>query len=167
MLTIFALAAAAAAGNSHTPFGFNWLAPRVTAVHNEERTRAGVGPMRWDSALARDAEAYARQLARLGDMRHSSPDVRRGQGENLWMGTRGAFTYDRMVRDWASEKNLFRAGAFPAVSRSGSWHDVGHYTQMIWPQTARVGCGIAQSAQWDFLVCRYTPGGNVMGQRVP
>jgi hypothetical protein len=71
-----------------------------------------------------------------------------------------------MVRDWASEKHYFRPGVFPNVSSSGNWVDVGHYTQIIWRQTTRVGCAVHQ-AQADFLVCRYSPAGNVMGQRVP
>jgi len=82
------------------------------------------------------------------------------------MGTSGAWQPDQMVRDWASEKKFFRAGAFPEVSNSGSWHDVGHYTQIIWPQTTSFGCAMRTAKGWDYLVCRYSPAGNVMGQIV-
>lgn len=64
-------------------------------------------------------------------------------------------------------EEFFRAGIFPNNSGTRSWSDVGHYTQIIWPGTTHVGCGISSNRGNDFLVCRYSPPGNVMGQRVP
>ncbi len=72
-----------------------------------------------------------------------------------------------MVADWASEKSMFRPGIFPNVSQTGRWSDVGHYTQIIWPGTTRVGCALQTSSASDYLICRYSPPGNVDGQRVP
>ena len=46
---------------------------------------------------------------------------------------------------------------------TGNWEDVGHYTQMIWRGTRRVGCALGEGAQYDYLVCRYYPAGNVYG----
>ena len=135
--------------------------------HNVERAAAGVPPLAWDVLLASDAAAYARQLAALGTMRHSPRQSRPGQGENLWMGTRGAFAPQTMIRNWASEKRMFRPGIFPNVSTTGDWSAVGHYTQIIWPTTTRLGCGQASNGRADFLVCRYAPAGNIDGRRVP
>lgn len=140
---------------------------KVVAMHNQIRGAEGVGPVTWDQSLAAAADAYARQLAITGRWGHSAGESRPGQGENLWMGTHGAFTVDQMVGAWASERSMFRRGAFPRVSRTGNWEDVGHYTQMIWPGSTRVGCAIRSSNRSDFLVCRYSPGGNVMGSAVP
>ena len=83
------------------------------------------------------------------------------------MGTRDAYELEEMAQGWAAEKSLFRPGFFPNVSRSGQWSDVSHYTQMIWKGTTRIGCAVHKSRRWDFLVCRYSPPGNVVGQRVP
>ena len=83
------------------------------------------------------------------------------------MGTRGAFTPEQMIASWAEERRMFRPGIFPAVSSTGNWLDVSHYTTMIWPTTTRVGCALYSSASWDFLICRYSPPGNIDGQRVP
>jgi hypothetical protein len=140
---------------------------RVVAIHNQVRNAEGVGPLMWDRSLAAAADAYALQLATGGSWGHSPNSMRDGQGENLWMGTRGAFSVDQMIGAWASERSMFRRGAFPQVSRTGNWHDVGHYTQMIWPRSTRVGCAIRSSSRNDYLVCRYSPGGNVMGFAVP
>jgi hypothetical protein len=135
--------------------------------HNSERRRLGLAPLAWDPALADGARLYANELARLNLLRHSPKVGRRGIGENLWMGTRGYFRPAAMVGSWASERAMFRPALFPAVSTTGNWADVGHYTQMIWPGTKRVGCAIAKSVQSDILVCRYWPSGNVTGQPVP
>ena len=86
------------------------------------------------------------------------------QGENLWMGTRGAFTYAEMLQDWIAERRHFRPGRFPAVSRTGRPADVAHYTQMIWSRTTRVGCALAANRRNEYLVCRYSPAGNYLGQ---
>jgi hypothetical protein len=122
--------------------------------------------MSWDPDLANAAGEYAAELAATNKWGHSSPERRPGQGENLWMGTRSAFTPEEMVDEWLRERQIFRGGTFPEVSTSGSWHDVGHYTQIIWSDTMRVGCAVRSSAAYDYLVCRYSAPGNVMGERV-
>ncbi|HYD36796.1 MAG TPA: CAP domain-containing protein [Allosphingosinicella sp.] len=143
------------------------LGPRLVALHNRERSAAGAAPLAWHGTLAAAAAAYGPELARRGRLAHSAPATRPGQGENLWMGTRGAYALEEMAGGWAGEKSLFRPGTFPDVSRSGKWRDVAHYTQMIWKGTARVGCAIHSSRDWDFLICRYAPAGNVVGRKVP
>jgi hypothetical protein len=143
------------------------LIGEVLARHNVERRQVGVTPLAWDPVLADGARAYANELARMNRLRHSPKAVRPGQGENLWMGTRDYFRPTRMVADWASERSMFRAAQFPQVSTTGNWADVGHYTQIIWPGTKRVGCAISKAVRNDILVCRYWPAGNVVGARVP
>ena len=152
---------------SRGPASAQALAGEVLSIHNVERRRAGVPALAWDPALAAGAQAYANELARLNLLRHSPRSMRRGMGENLWMGTRDYFRPATMVGAWASERSMFRAAHFPAVSTTGNWADVGHYTQIIWRGTQRVGCAIGKSARSDVLVCRYWPAGNVDGQRVP
>ena len=133
-------------------------------AHNRARTAYRAAPLRWDDALAASALAYARILARENRFGH---DPQRGakvrQGENLWMGTRGAFEYAVMASSWIDERKDFKPGVFPNVSKTGNWGVVGHYTQIVWPGTTSVGCAVASTARDDFLVCRYLPAGNVMG----
>lgn len=137
---------------------------QILDVHNAERQAVGAPPLAWSEALMAEAAGWAANLAREGALRHSGNADRPGQGENLWMGTRDAFTPAQMAQGWADEKALFRYGVFPDVSASGDWTDVGHYTQMIWAETQTVGCALASSAEWDVLVCRYGPPGNVRGR---
>lgn len=140
---------------------------RILAAHNAARAAAGVPPLVWDNALGTAAASYAQQMAFTGVFAHSDRSKRRGVGENLWYGTRGAYSVEAMVGGWASERRYFTPGIFPNVSRTGNWVDVGHYTQMIWPTTQRVGCALASTARLDYLVCRYAPAGNIDGKPVP
>lgn len=138
----------------------------MLAAHNLAREDAGVPPLAWSDRLARDARGWARHLARTNAYEHASPDQRRGQGENLWRGPGGYWSPWQMVGFFVEEKRHFRPGNFPEVSRTGSWSDVGHYTQIIWPETREVGCAIARADGDEVLVCRYWPAGNIWGQRI-
>jgi len=143
------------------------FASRIVQLHNRERAAVGVAPVAWDSGLEAGAASYARGLALTGTFAHSSRASRVGLGENLWMGTRGGFSLEQMISSWISEKRRFVPGIFPRVSSTGNWADVGHYSQMVWPATTRIGCALASGAGADYLVCRYAPAGNVGGRRVP
>ncbi|MFL6724060.1 MAG: CAP domain-containing protein, partial [Sphingomicrobium sp.] len=85
------------------------------------------------------------------------------QGENLFMGTRSAYSYADMIGLLVDERKYYRPGRFPAVSRTGDWSAVAHYTQIIWPTSQKVGCATATNRSNDYLVCRYWPAGNVVG----
>ena len=139
---------------------------RILAAHNAERVQAGVQPLVWDNELGNAAAAYAQQMAFTGVFQHSNRAARRGVGENLWMGTHGAYSPEAMIGGWASEKRLFVPGVFPHNSRDGNWIKVAHYTQMVWPTTMRVGCALASTPRADYLVCRYASAGNIDGRWV-
>ena len=143
------------------------LPARILSLHNRERAAAGVPPLTWDANLAAAAASYGPALAARGRLAHSPQESRPGQGENLWMGTAGAFSIEEMVGSWAAEKSIFVPGTVPQVNRSGVFGDVAHYTQMVWPTTSRIGCALHRGRNSDFLICRYSPPGNVAGQRVP
>jgi Cysteine-rich secretory protein family len=139
---------------------------RLLAAHNRERAALGLPALAWDPALAADAAGWAARLARSGALEHaadSDPDD--PQGENLWAGTKGAYSPEAMVGLWAEEKKEYRPGPIPAVSRTGDFEDVGHYTQLVWRDTGRVGCALAAGAEDEVLVCRYRQAGNVEGER--
>lgn len=139
---------------------------RLLAAHNRERDQLGLEPLAWDPELAAHAKAWSRQLAVRDVLQHATQDESEPQGENLWAGSVGFYTPEDMIESWAEEKAEFRPGAFPHVSRTGHWKDVGHYTQMVWRDTDRVGCAVARGQAFDYLVCRYRTAGNVIGQRV-
>ena len=137
---------------------------RILATHNKERARLGIRPLTWNPALAADAQRWAQHLSTLPVLEHDdSLDV---QGENLWRGSKNAYSPEDMVDLWIDERAAFKNGVFPDVSTSGQWEDVGHYTQVIWRQTAQVGCALTTAGGEDeVLVCRYMEGGNFEGEK--
>ena len=134
----------------------------ILSAHHRERSRVGSAPLEWDEDLARDAKAWGDRLARTHRFEHCStagcPTA--DQGENLWMGTRGAYSLDRMLLAWSREKRL--------LAGMSSWeqdhHAVGHYTQMVWHSSRRIGCAVSMNREDEFLVCRYMEPGNVLGE---
>ena len=141
------------------------LESRIVEAHNVERRRVGTKPLLWSARLAADAKIWADHLARTNNFEHAPEKAGAApQGENLWMGTVHSYSPEDMVGGWIEEKAQFKLGLFPKVSTSGDWQDVGHYTQLIWHNTTEVGCALAANRNDEFLVCRYSPAGNWMGQ---
>lgn len=144
----------------------NSFAKRLLIAHNQERSRVGAVPLQWSPKLAADAKEWADHLATRGKLEHASYERRDKAGENLWMGTAGYYSAETMIGGFIDEKRHFRPGTFPDVSRTGRWQDVAHYTQLIWHDTREIGCAVSRDEVNDFLVCRYFPVGNWIGQKI-
>ncbi len=139
---------------------------RLLDTHNRERAAVGSHHLVWDKTLARDAERWAQHLAATKSFKHAPRRSNEALfGENIWGGTTDRFTPEHMVGRWIEEKAYFRKGAFPNNSVTGDVSDVGHYTQVVWRETRKVGCGLSRNKQRDILVCRYSSPGNIIGQK--
>ncbi|MCT7953457.1 CAP domain-containing protein [Ancylothrix sp. C2] len=139
------------------------MSQEILNAHNQYRAEVGVTPLTWSETLANHAQEWADYLASLGGKLEHSQNT--GEGENLWMGSSGYFSYTQMIESFGNEKQYFVDGIFPDVSSTGEWQDVGHYTQVVWSNTTEVGCAIVRVNGNDILVCRYNPPGNFIGQR--
>jgi hypothetical protein len=142
----------------------NAFQAQVLAEHNRIRAEAGVPLLVWSAGLAEKAQGWANHLA--ADVHQLHHNRESGMGQNLAVWTSGQKSPQQFVDWWAAEKANFTPGTFPDVSRTGDWESVAHYTQMIWKNTAQVGCAIATGSGNDYLVCDYSPQGNVYEQRV-
>jgi hypothetical protein len=95
-----------------------------------------------------------------------------GIGENLAAfappGTRSARA---PIDAWAAEKADYDyAGNSCAPGKT-----CGHYTQMVWRTSLRVGCAVQACSQnspfggstpnWELWVCDYAPPGNIFGSK--
>ncbi len=149
-----------------SPRGAGLLRQAMLDGHRAARAAVGLPPLRWDDGLAASALAYAQEMARTGRFQHAEqPQGPTRQGENLWTGTRGAYRYDEMMGHWVAEQRDFVNVPVPQSSRTGQFGDVAHYTQIVWARSTAVGCAMASNKSDDFLVCRYSPTGNVFGER--
>lgn len=134
------------------------LRSTIIDMHADERGRVGSPPLSWSDDLADEAAVWAGTLAASGRFEHDPSNE--DHGENLWMGTRGYYTLRHMITGWSEEKSHLRG----MRSWEDDHHRVGHYTQMVWKDTRSVGCAIARNRTDEFLVCRYDPPGNVLGE---
>ncbi|EAZ90993.1 CAP family protein, partial [Crocosphaera chwakensis] len=141
---------------------------QILTAHNQYRQQVNITSLSWSDQLANDAQTWSNHLASLGgnQLQHD-PNIKR-QGENLWLGTSNRFTYKQMVDYWGQEKQYLNSTQFnlETVSSTGNWSDVAHYTQMVWKNTKQVGCAVSTAGNNDILVCRYSPPGNITGQRI-
>lgn len=148
------------------PRGDALLRQVMLAKHNEARRAVGVPALSWDDTLAARALDYARELARTRRFQHAPQPMGSGrEGENLFTGTRDAYSYAEMVQYWIDEQKWFVNRPAPEFSTTGNGEAVAHYTQIIWRTTRRVGCALASNDRDDYLVCRYSPAGNVIGSK--
>jgi hypothetical protein len=141
------------------------IAERLLAAHNAERVRLGIKPLVWSAQLAAHAKKWSQALAVSDMMEHSAAAADGSEGENLWFGSKDDYSPEEMIGHFIDEKAMFKRGVFPDVATTGRWQDVGHYTQLIWKDTREVGCAITSNQRRDVLVCRYTPMGNVVGEK--
>ncbi|XP_021865630.1 pathogenesis-related protein 1A-like [Spinacia oleracea] len=126
--------------------------------HNAARTAVGVGNIRWDERVADYARRYANQ--RRGDcaMRHSVGPY----GENLASGSGAFMTGTAAVKLWVDEKVNYNYNS----NTCASGKVCGHYTQVVWRNSVRVGCArVRCNNGWFFVTCNYDPPGNWAGQR--
>ena len=151
---------------TQTTFTLNEVA-RIVAAHTDERTLVGVRPITWSESLAQSAQSWANTLAKEScSIRHAPQSIRRGAGENIWFGTNyDIWNVKDMVTDWIAEKSDYVYDTNTcAIGKM-----CGHYTQIVWSKTESVGCGIVscQDSGNDarIFVCRYSPAGNIIGQK--
>lgn len=134
--------------------------------HNTTRAEVNVGPLSWDDRLAADAQAYAVKLAASGVRDHDRAELERlNEGENLAWGPT-SITPASGTDLWIAEKpNYYKAKDRTTYGKANpEFKDFGHYTQVIWQGTTRVGCGTATGGGERVISCRYASPGNRTGQ---
>jgi hypothetical protein len=145
--------------------------------HNSVRARLGLKPLYWSNKLARYAQQWANHQANtqncyMQHRPHHNGPFKQIYGENLFWASPKRWSDGKVelqqisigevIKSWADEdvdydynSNSCRAGA-----------QCGHYTQIVWRETQKVGCAIAvcpdKSQLW---VCNYDPAGNYIGER--
>jgi pathogenesis-related protein 1 len=141
-------------------------------AHNRVRANpqppppAPLSPLGWSGDAAAVAQAWADGCV----YQHNAG--RGARGENIaasappgrWGITDAVDAWASEVQDYDYSRNACAAGK-----------ECGHYTQIVWRDTARVGCAHrqcnanspfgSQAPVWDYWVCDYEPPGNVIGQK--
>ncbi|XP_053458673.1 cysteine-rich secretory protein 2-like [Nycticebus coucang] len=140
----------------------------IVAKHNE--LRRAVSPpasnmlkMEWNAEAATNAQKWANKCT----LEHSNPEERKTTtkcGENLYMSS-DPTTWSSAIQNWYDESQDFEYG----VGQKYPNRAVGHYTQLVWYSSFRVGCGIAycpnQESLKYYYVCHYCPAGNNLSKK--
>ncbi len=131
-------------------------AQTILTAHNGHRAKHCVSDLTWSAQLAAGAQAWASACKSNGSggFAHSSEawSSENGFGENLYWGTNATAT--SAVEWWYGEIRNYN---FAAPTWNGS---VGHFTQVVWRNSAQVGCAMASCGGMNLWVCRYAPTGN-------
>lgn len=134
-------------------------------IHNDARSDVGVGVLQWSDLLAADAALWAKNMAGKNRMYHSENDQRTGQGENLYMTTATDKESSGRAAAQAWYEEIKDYTYSPIGSGQNNFGAIGHYTQMIWKTSTHVGMALAVSESGaTYVVARYSPPGNFMGQ---
>ncbi|KAK2647656.1 hypothetical protein Ddye_015145 [Dipteronia dyeriana] len=143
--------------SSSPPGGPRKLAREFLNAHNKVRVEKGQPLLKWDAKLARTARRWGSERRNDCEMRHSSSPY----GENLFWGGRDHWTPTEVVESWAKEQDYYN------VLSNGceAGQMCGHYTQIVWRSTAKVGCARQKCTGGGVLViCNYDPPGNYINE---
>ncbi|MBD2561391.1 MULTISPECIES: CAP family protein [Nostoc] len=177
LTTATALTVAIATGvmSSNSVFGetsIDLAAMRSAAVskHNTYRATHRSPNITIDNSLNTSAQAWAENIASSGQFEHSTN--RNNVGENIYASYTTESTLDPTtlgngaVEDWYSEIKDYK------YENPGFSSETGHFTQVVWKGSTKLGCGAAQGTATIegnkynafYVVCQYAPAGNVQGQ---
>ncbi|KAF5760287.1 putative CAP domain-containing protein [Helianthus annuus] len=120
--------------------------------HNCIRRVLNLPPLVWDDKVAERAQAWANKRTDCA-MIHSE-----GGGENLASGHDLSGLW--AVQLWIDERLDYD------YSKNECTAMCGHYTQVVWKNTTKVGCGKSRctDGKSNMIVCNYDPPGNYIGE---
>ena len=131
-------------------------------AHNLVRAAKWELPFTWDFNLENYAKWWAGQRRRDCKVEHSFPEDGFKLGENIYWGNGDTWTPTDAVRAWADEEKYYRY----ATNTCEVGEICGHYTQIVWRNTRRIGCARVVCDSGDvFMTCNYDPVGNYIGER--
>jgi hypothetical protein len=169
----------------------------ILKFHNTARQTNGLEPLVWDKALQEKADAWAKFLTqenkgRCTPMRHPGTNGGTQEELNTYIpGMMGQNLYQAngmkiengiptpfdpsspgdAVQKWYDECNLYKTPA-PGATKPDNFLGVGHFTQLMWKDTKKVGCGSINCSEsipgkgnsgGKLIVCDYDSG-NIGGQ---
>ncbi|KAM4709805.1 uncharacterized protein O3C94_023654 [Discoglossus pictus] len=140
---------------------------RIVEKHNFYRSQVDFASdmikLTWDTTLEELAKSYSKKCI----WEHNKE--RGFRGENLFVMTGPTFDAELGLEDWHREVEDYDF----TYNNCTEGKMCGHYTQMVWASTERVGCGYHlcetmegyEETNVHFLVCNYEPPGNFQGRQ--
>ncbi|CAL4152723.1 unnamed protein product, partial [Meganyctiphanes norvegica] len=154
-------------------FHHNWYKARVANGQEGRQPRgANMRQMEWDVELARKAQDHADQCVFAHDNQNTRRVGRFKVGQNLFTSSTSnldsEIEWARAMKEWYDEVDDFSPRSIDPFQFNSA---LGHYTQMVWADTHKVGCGYTfyREGGWAFrggwhtklYTCNYGPAGNI------
>ncbi len=148
----------------------------ITSAHNDLRAALNLPDLIWSDKLAAVAQEWATHLANNKGckMQHRPRhgENSRPFGENIYWASPLNWSDGRkeiqevapttVVQSWASEVEDYDYNSNSCRKEKVC----GHYTQVVWRNTTKLGCGMAIcSNKSQIWVCNYDPPGNRIGYK--
>ena len=163
-------------GATHNPLS-QALIDQFVSAHNQARSgpltpppAPALPPVAWDPVLADSAHGYLSRCVSTDHAlidhnanRNSDYAARGGSGyvgENIF-GATGSSTPAGAITTRMSEASQFDYATSPIGT-------AGHYTQVVWRDSVRIGCAIVDCPSVTYhsvVLCDYSPGGNIINQK--
>ena len=132
--------------------------------HNKYRKIHGVAILQLDNQLISYATAYAESLAKNSNENYLVPSGNYYEGdqklgENLFQCNKVTLNMENItypLSTWYKEKDFYNFNT--NVGEKGT----ANFTQMVWKNTKKMGCGVGQRTETSYkVVCYYLPQGNI------
>lgn len=160
----------------------------ILSAHNGIRGKYGVGPLQWDNSLSDLAKQWAdtcywghwssNQTKQALGTEYFPPPRQMGENLSIWSDPAStSLAGQQGTQLWLNEEGEFDCNT--GQCKPGGV--CGHWTQMLWKDTQRVGCAlrtcpdgihpkswpssVAGGKNLKYFVCEYDPPGNFTGQR--
>ncbi|KAI9378450.1 hypothetical protein POPTR_018G096028v4 [Populus trichocarpa] len=125
-------------------------------AHNLVRAAKWELPLMWDFQLEKYAGWWAGLRKADCKLQHSFPEYDFKLGENIYWGSGSTWTPTDAVGTWAGEEKYYNY----AQNTCQEGQMCGHYTQIVWKTTRRIGCARVVCDDGDvFMTCNYDPPG--------
>ncbi len=146
-------------------------------LHNQVRAKHQQKPLQWSDSLANYAQQWVNHLASeqncsmIHRPNQGGGRFQQTHGENLFWASpeelangikkQQQFTAKDIVNAWAEEENYYDYQS----NKCQAGEDCGHYTQMVWHESQKMGCAMAVCPdKSQILACNYHPRGNYIGE---
>ncbi|KAL7074931.1 hypothetical protein ACQ4LE_006082 [Meloidogyne hapla] len=145
----------------------NWR--RSQCANGQTQNKTGMLPtaknmftMFYDQTVETDAQNWANNCTFSHSAWH-------GNGENIctlsYIETYVAKAFDICCDAWWNEAATYGVPSDLVLTET-NWYPTGHFSQMAWWNTNKLGCGLAYCSGRTYIVCQYNPPGNYMGQKI-
>ena len=154
--------------NLEENFNWNTVYNELISTHNTKRQNHGVSSLSKLTAIEANCQQTANNCKENESLIHSTGTYQsQPLGQNLYMYAGRAPTGSEITEKWYSEE----ANYDYVNGKSSNGGVIGHFTQLVWKNTNKIGCAYAQGKYKTYspafyVCCNYYPAGNYNNQYI-